>query len=134
MRVTLAPSGEHDRIICAASAMWAVAGIIVAACRLSTWLLTIAVCRSYDHKSSASLLCPRRRGGGIKRYRDPPVCLSQGAAALGYRHADCLTRHRRPPEMGGLRTRPRTDVDPPRFWGPWTVSYTHLTLPTKRIV
>ena len=29
------------------------------------------------------------------------------AAALGY-------SHRRPPEMCGLRTRPRTDVDPPR--------------------
>jgi len=32
--------------------------------------------------------------GGIKRYRDPSVCLfvclSHGAAALGYRHADCL--------------------------------------------
>ena len=25
----------------------------------------------------------RRRGGGIKRYRDPSVCLSHGAAALG---------------------------------------------------
>jgi len=29
---------------------------------------------------------PRHRGGGIKLYRDPPVCLSQGAAAIGYRH------------------------------------------------
>jgi len=28
--------------------------------------------------------------------------------------------HRRPPEMCGLRTRPRTDVDPPRFLDPWT--------------
>jgi len=36
----------------------------------------------------------------------PSVCLSQGAAALGY-------SHRRPLEMCGLRTRPRTDVDPP---------------------
>ena len=35
-----------------------------------------------------------------------PVCLSQGAAALGY-------SHRRPPEMCGLRTGQRTDVDPP---------------------
>jgi len=28
--------------------------------------------------------------GDIKRYRDPSVCLSHGAAALGYRHAGCL--------------------------------------------
>ena len=38
---------------------------------------------------------------------------------LGYRHAGCLQlSHRRPPEMCGLRTRPRTDVDPPRFLPP----------------
>ena len=37
-------------------------------------------------------------------------------SCLGYRHAGCLQlSHRRPPEMCGLRTRPRTDVDPPRF-------------------
>jgi len=29
-------------------------------------------------------------GGGIKRYRDPSICVSHGAAALGYRHAGCL--------------------------------------------
>ena len=49
------------------------------------------------------------------------VCLSHGAAALGkgYRHADCpQLSHRRPLEMCGLRTRPRTDVDPPRFLPP----------------
>ena len=34
---------------------------------------------------------------------------------LGYRHAACLQlSHRRPPEMCGLYTRPRTDVDVPR--------------------
>ena len=33
-----------------------------------------------------------------------------------HRHAGCLQlSHRRPPEKCGLRTRPRTDVDPPRF-------------------
>ena len=38
---------------------------------------------------------------------------------LGYRYAGCLQlSHRRPPEMCGLRTRPRTDVDPPRFLPP----------------
>ena len=43
------------------------------------------------------------------------VFLSHGAAALGYRHAGCLQlSHRRPSEMCGLRTRPHTDVDPPR--------------------
>ena len=37
-------------------------------------------------------------------------------SCLGYRHTGCLRlSHRRPPEMCGLRTRPRTDVDPPRF-------------------
>jgi len=39
-------------------------------------------------------------------------------SCLGYRHAGCLQlSHRRPPEMCGLRTRPRTDIDPPRFFG-----------------
>jgi len=32
----------------------------------------------------------------------------------GYRHAGCLQLSR-PPEVYGLRTHPRTDVDPPRF-------------------
>jgi len=40
-------------------------------------------------------------------------------SCLGYRHAGCLQlSHRRPLEMCGLRTRPRTDVDPPRFLPP----------------
>ena len=40
-------------------------------------------------------------------------------SCLGYRHAGCLQlSHRRPPEMCGLRTSPRTDVDPPRFLPP----------------
>jgi len=47
--------------------------------------------------------------GGIKQYRDPSVCLSHGAAALGYRHAGCL-------QLSQVRTadRPWTDVYPPR--------------------
>ena len=37
-------------------------------------------------------------------------------SCLGYRRAGCLQlSHRRPPEMCVLRTRPQTDVDPPRF-------------------
>ena len=36
-----------------------------------------------------------------------------------YRHAGCLQlSHRRPSKMCGLRNRPRTDVNPPRFWPP----------------
>ena len=54
-----------------------------------------------------------RRG----RFGVLPVCLSvPWRSCLGYRHAGCLQlSHRLPPEMRGLRTRPRTDVDPPRF-------------------
>jgi len=37
-------------------------------------------------------------------------------SCLGRRHAGCMQlSHHRPPEMCGLRTRPWTDVDPPRF-------------------
>ena len=61
---------------------------------------------------------PLAAGGGIMRYRDPSACLSRGAAALGYRHAGYLQlSHRRPPQMCGLRTRPRTDVNPPSISG-----------------
>ena len=65
-------------------------------------------------------ITPRPWGAfGIER----SVCLSVcpiiiiKRSCLGYRHAGCLqVSHRRPPEMCGLRTRPRTDVDPPRFF------------------
>jgi len=52
--------------------------------------------------------------------RDSSVCLSHDAAAcLGYTPAGCLQlSHRRSPEMYGLRTRPQTDVNPPRFLDP----------------
>jgi len=48
------------------------------------------------------------------------VCQSvPWCSCLGYRHAGCLQlSHRRPPEMCGLRTRLRTDVDPPRCLPP----------------
>ena len=40
-------------------------------------------------------------------------------SCLGYRHTGCLQlSHRWSPEMCGLRTRPRMDVDPPRFLPP----------------
>ena len=58
---------------------------------------------------------PYRGDSAIRSSVCLPVGLSHGAAALGYRHAGCLQlSHRRPPEMYGLRTRPRTDTDPPR--------------------
>jgi len=62
----------------------------------------------------ADLLCsPPYRG----TFRNCAIRLSvPWRSCLGYRHASCLQlSHRRPPEMCGLRTRPRTDVDPPRF-------------------
>jgi len=60
------------------------------------------------------LLCRRPRGDfGIAR----SVRLSvRWRSCLGYSLAGCLQlSHCRPPEMCGLLTRPRTDVDPPRF-------------------
>ena len=59
--------------------------------------------------------------GGIKRYRDPSlcpsICLSHGAAALGYRHSGCLQLSH--------DCRPWTDVDPPRVELPSAWAY-HL--------
>ena len=53
--------------------------------------------------------------GGVKRYRDPSVCVSHGAAALGAQlPKDIGTLAACSLAMCGLRTRPRTDVDPPR--------------------
>ena len=48
------------------------------------------------------------------------VCLSVPChSCLGYRHAGCLQlSHRQPPEICGLWTRPRMDVDPPQFLPP----------------
>ena len=59
------------------------------------------------------LLCPRPRGQHVGIARS--VLLSvPWRSCLGYRHAGCLLpSHCRLPEMCGLRTRPRTDVDPP---------------------
>jgi len=72
------------------------------------------------------LYYPLLAGGGILEQRDPSVCQSVPwrSCLLGYRHAGCLQlSHRRPPEMCRLRTRPRTDVDRPRFlhprWPDW---------------
>jgi len=80
---------------------------------------------------TSRLLCPRPIGG-ILEWRDPLVCLSHGAAAcLGYRHAGCLQlSHRRPAEMCGLRTRPRTDVDPPQFLDPRWPDWRRNELPS----
>jgi len=80
-----------------------------------------AACRY--HYCNKLVVTPPSPGGGafwnsaIGRSVCPSVCLSHGAAAcLGYRHAGCMQlSHRRPPGICGLRTRRRTDVDPPRF-------------------
>jgi len=49
-------------------------------------------------------------------------------SCLGYRHSGCLQlSHRRPPEICRLRTRPRTDVDLPRFLPP---SNCHIVSPS----
>ena len=52
-------------------------------------------------------------------------------SCLGYRHAGCLQlSHRRP--LCGLRTRPRTDVDPPRLLPPsnWHRRRGHIVSPS----
>jgi len=60
------------------------------------------------------IIMPRPRGHfGIAGFHVP------WRSCLGYRHAGCLQlSHRRPPEMCRMRTRLRTDVDPPRFLPP----------------
>jgi len=64
------------------------------------------------------LLCPLPWGGGINQHRVPSVCLSvcpmtQLPRLLARRTlAACILA---PPATRDVRTRPRTDVDPPRF-------------------
>ena len=63
------------------------------------------------------LLCPAPGEAFWDSAIRPSVCPM--CSCLGYRHAGCLQlSHRRPPAMCGLRTRPRTVVDPPRFLDP----------------
>jgi len=54
------------------------------------------------------------------------------AGGISYIPGCLRVSHRRPPEMRGLRTRPRTDVDPPRFLDPWlaTKRYATVELPS----
>ena len=81
--------------------------------------LSTASTRTAFHSVVCSYYAPRRRGHfGIAR----SVRLSvPWRSCLDYRLAGCLQlSHRRPPETCGLRIRPRTDVDPPRFLDPWT--------------
>ena len=75
--------------------------------------------RSSAETSSCSVemhsLRPRPRGGHFGIARSVRLSVPR-RSCLGYRHAGWLQlSHRRPPGMCGLRTRPRTDVDPPRF-------------------
>jgi len=80
-----------------------------------------AGCNVYRKAGRAcfAILCPRPRGYfGIARSVRLSVLWH---SCLRYRHAGCLQlSHRRPPEKCGLRTRPRTDVDLPRFLDLWT--------------
>jgi len=79
-------------------------------------VLSFAIGR-YDDSTDPSMIMPRPRGHfGIAR----SVRLSvPWRSCLGHRHSGCLQlSHRRPPEKCGLRTRPRTDVDPTRFLPP----------------
>jgi len=64
-------------------------------------------------------LCPHPRAAFWNCAIRPSVCPM--AQLPRRRYAGCLQLgYRRPPEMCGLWTRPRTDVDPSRFLDPWT--------------
>ena len=83
----------------------------------------------HRHRASISVVAPLvimpppyDRGAlcdtAIRQRVHPSVC-PMALLPVGYRHASFLQLgHRRPPEMCGLRTLPRTDVDPPRFLPP----------------
>jgi len=72
-------------------------------------------CTSSDKRQRLRADCYAPAAGDIKRYCDPSVCLSHGAAALGYRHAGCLQlRHVRTADLsaGGRRSAAsRTAID-----------------------
>jgi len=81
----------------------------------STWLVFVT------NKRYMLFLCPRRRGGGIKWYCSPSVCLSvpwcschRHAGALGYRHTGCL-------QLSHVRT-----ADPSADWYRSTASQTDI--------
>jgi len=83
---------------------------------------------SHPHKHCRGYYASRpRRHTGIVR----SVRLSvPWRSCLGYRHAGCLQlSHRRPPEMCGLRTGPRTDVDLPRFLDRTDIGRGHIVSP-----
>jgi len=67
------------------------------------------------------LVMPPLHGGSLSDTAIRPsvclsVCLYPRRSCLGCRHAGCLQlSHRRPPAMCVPRTRPQTDVDPPRL-------------------
>jgi len=67
-----------------------------------------AVLRQSVALSQLHIICLPPSYGGIKRYRDPSVCLSVPWRSCPNTLAACSLA------VCGLRTRPRTDVDPPR--------------------
>jgi len=60
-------------------------------------ILSHRIIRHDDDTEKQLIILPPPQAGGIKQYHDPSVrlsvsrsvCLSQGAAALGYRHDGC---------------------------------------------
>jgi len=66
------------------------------------------------HRLPSSLLCPPALKGHFGTARSVRLSVPWRSCL------DCRLQlsHRRPPEMCELRTRPRTDVDPPRFLPP----------------
>ena len=73
--------------------------------------------RADERRTTRKLLCQSASGEELSDTAIRPSV--PWRSCLGYRHACCLQlNHRRPPEMRGLRTRPRMDVDPPRFLPP----------------
>ena len=73
--------------------------------------------RADERRTTRKLLCQSASGEELSDTAIRPSV--PWRSCLGYRHACCLQlNHRRPPEMRGLRTRPRMDVDPARFLPP----------------
>ena len=83
---------------------------VVVAVAVVVLLFTVCVVVACKWRSVIPVIMPSAVSGhfGIAR----SVCLSvPWRSCLGYRHAGCLQlSHRRPPEMCGLWTRPRTDA------------------------
>ena len=110
-------------------------------CKSGPWRLNIYEIKQLrpwsrvtPHPDSSPLFMFPAVGGGIERYRAPSVRMYvPWRSCVGYTHAGCLQfSDRRPPEMCGLRTRPRTDVDPPRFVNRTAIGVRHIASPPPK--